>query len=99
MQENRKKRYSRDFKVGVVKLITVEGRKIADVTKELGVSNQSIYAWIKEFAADPTDAFPGSGKLKPNDDEVRKLREELRITRMERDLLKKTMGYFVERPK
>ena len=37
--------------------------------------------------------------FKPQDEELRRLREENRILRMERDLLKKTMGCFVERPK
>ena len=99
MQENARIRYKKDFKIGAVKLVTDEGWAVADVARELGVSTHSIYAWLKEAGVSGENAFPGSGNLKPKDEEVRQLREQLRRVTMERDVLKKTMGYFVERPK
>lgn len=99
MSENVTRRFDREFKVGAVKMIVEDGRSVADVSKSLGVSLGSLYTWIHQFKSDGGDAFPGSGKLKPQDEEVRQLREQLRRVTMERDILKKTMGYFVERPK
>jgi transposase len=35
------------------------------------------------------DAFPGSGKMRPEDAELKRLREENRIIRIEHDIQKK----------
>jgi transposase len=40
--------------------------------------------------------FPGHGKLKPEDEELRRLQRELQIVTTERDILKKTIGYFAK---
>lgn len=93
------KRYDREFKLGVVRLVIEEGRPPAGVAKELGVSLASVHQWVRAYKEDPNRSFPGSGKLKPQDEEMRKLREELRVTRMERDILKKTIAFFADRPK
>jgi transposase len=98
-KKNANKRYDREFKLGAVKLVLEEGRSYAQVAEALGASEPSVRQWVHAYKRDNASAFPGSGKLSPKDDEIRRLKEELRITRMERDLLKKTMGCFVERPK
>lgn len=100
MSTGTRKRYDREFKLGAVKLIVEEGQRWADVSRNLGVSIHSLRAWVKDFKSfDGKDVFPGSGKLRAKDEELHRLREELRITRMERDLLKKTLPFFLERPK
>lgn len=96
---NASKRYDREFKLGAVKLVLEEGRSYAQVAEALGASEPSVRQWVQAFKRDRGDAFPGSGKLTAQDDEIRRLKDEVRILRMERDLLKKTMGCFVERPK
>jgi transposase len=47
--------------------------------------------------ADPDHAFPGKGKLKPEDEELRKLRRENEILKEERDILKKALAVFSRR--
>lgn len=98
-KSNASKRYDREFKLGAVKLVVEEGKSVSEVVESLGVSEPSLRQWVKKYRLDKGDSFPGSGKLSPQDEEIRRLKEENRILRMERDLLKKTMGCFVERPK
>ncbi|MDZ7757295.1 hypothetical protein [Rhodohalobacter sp.] len=45
---------------------------------------------------DPADSFPGKGveKVTPEQAELRRLKNELAETRMERDILKKAIGIF-----
>ena len=93
------KRYDREFKLGAVKLVVEEGKRPADVAAALGASEPSVRQWVQAFKRDQGGAFPGSGKLAPQDEELRRLKEELRVTRMERDILKKTIAYLAERPK
>lgn len=99
MKSNTMKRYDREFKVGAVKMVVEEGKKVARVAEDLGISVKSLYDWIAVYKEDALNPFPGSGKLKPEEAEMKRLKEENRILRMERDLLKKTMGCFVERPR
>jgi len=96
---NAKKRYDREFKLGAVKLVVEQGKSVAEVVASLGVSEPSLRNWIKAYRRDQGDSFPGSGNLKPHDEEIKQLKDELRIARMERDLLKKTMSCFVDRLK
>jgi transposase len=53
-----------------------------------------IYRWIKQYREDPENAFPGKGKLKPEDEELRRLRRELADVKEERDILKKVVNIF-----
>jgi transposase len=48
--------------------------------------------WKRKFVEDGDDAFPGSGKLKPEDEEIRRLRRENQRLREEREILKKAMA-------
>jgi transposase len=96
---NTNKRYDREFKLGAVKLVLEQGKSFSEVAVNLGITEPSIRQWVKDYQKDKEAAFPGSGKLSPQDEEIRRLKEELRVTRMERDLLKKTMSCFVERLK
>ena len=91
MSGNRKQ-YDREFKLEAVKLIVDQGRSVNDVSKSLGV----LSAWRRKYLADGIQAFPGQGKMKAGDDEVRRLKAELSRVRQGRDILKKAMGYFVK---
>ena len=47
-----------------------------------------------ELAADPGAAFPGHGQLKPESQELERLRRENAKLKAERDILKKAATYF-----
>jgi transposase len=52
--------------------------------------------WIKQFDDDPGQAFPGQGKLKPEQAEIERLRREVQKLKTERDILKKAAAYFAK---
>ena len=90
----RKKRrqFSREFKVEAVKLVTDGGVSIAQAAQDLDISQSVLQRWKKQFGADPAHAFPGKGNLKPEDEELRRLRLENARLRQERDILKKAIA-------
>ena len=98
-KSNASKRYDREFKLGAIKLVLEEGKSYAEVAEALGASEPSVRQWVAAHKKGQGEAFPGSGRLSGQDEEIRRLKEELRVTRMERDILKKTIAYFAERPK
>ena len=96
----RKRRsYSREFKIEAVSLITEGGLSISQAARDLGISQTVLGRWKKQFTEDPGQAFPGKGKVGPQDEELFRLRRELAIVRQERDILKKALGIFSRVPK
>ena len=88
------KTYTAEFKREAVRLAQTSGKPIAQVARELGISDTSIHQWRKELSEYGPEAFPGSGHQTAQEEELRRLKRELERVQMERDILKKTLGIF-----
>ena len=95
----KRRSYSREFKVQAVKMITEQGMSIREVSRDLGVSDTVIRNWKRKLAEEGDQAFPGNGRLSADQEELRRLREENRQLRMERDILKKATAFFADQSK
>ena len=62
----------------------------------LGIDYSVLRRWKTQLADDPKNAFPGKGKLKAPDEDLRRLKRELERVKEERDILKKALAYFAE---
>ncbi|OGU37210.1 MAG: transposase [Ignavibacteria bacterium GWB2_35_6b] len=89
-----RKVYDKEFKKETVRLIIQEGRRTSDVSKDLGINENVIYRWIRQYKADSENSFPGKGDQKPADEELRKLKKQLADVTEERDILKKAISIF-----
>ena len=94
--EKQRKKYTREFKVEAVRLITGQDLTIAQVSKDLGINANLLGRWKKELQADALQAFPGKGHVKPEEEELRRLRRENALLRQERDILKKATAFFAK---
>jgi|SRR5581483_8257669 len=92
------KTYTPEFKREAVRLAQTSGKPIAQVARELGISDSSIHQWRKELAENGAEAFPGSGHQTAQEEEIRRLKRELDRVQKERDILKKRMAYLHARP-
>ena len=88
------KTYTQELKREAVRWAQTSGKPIAPVARELGISDTSIYQWRKALAAHGDEAFPGSGHQTAQEEELRRLKRELEVTRQERDILKKAFIVF-----
>ena len=86
--------YSREFKVEALRLVETSGQTIRQVERDLGIGKGCLYRWRDEFEAEGTQAFPGQGRLTPEQEELRRLKRENEILRQERDILKKAVAIF-----
>ena len=84
------KRYPQEFKIEAVKQITEKGYSVAEVARRLGVTPDSLYAWVKKFGPDSKQHQQQSEEQS----ELKRLRKELARVTEERDLLKKAAAYF-----
>ncbi len=98
LEKRVRRKYDRDFIVEAVKLVN-EGGRVAEVAQNLGITDNLLYAWKRKYDADPMNAFPGKGHMKPLEEENRQLKRELERARRERDILKKAVGIFSKDPK
>lgn len=98
MPETRR-RYDRDFKIETIRLVKEQGRNVADLAIEIGIHENTIYKWLKEYAGDQENAFPGCGNLKPEMDEVQRLKRQVANLQEENEILKKAMAIFTRRPR
>jgi transposase len=87
-------KHTKEFKLETIELARTSGKKDSQVERELGLSRGSLYNWRKEVERDGGQAFPGKGRLKPDDEYVRGLERELAIVQQERDILKKALAIF-----
>ena len=94
-----KRKFTKEFKDEAVKLVLEKGMKQSEVGKDLGLNSAVLGRWILQSKADGQEAFPGMGRLKSSDQLLRDLETENKRLRMERDILKKAMAYFVDVPR
>ena len=85
----KRKSYTAEFKLAAVKMILEQKLSVAEVARRLGVGENLLHAWKKAVLKDGTHAFPGSGHLTPQEEEIRKLKAEVKRLEMGRDILKK----------
>ena len=86
---NTRRKYNKEFKVEAVRLIKERGVSVSQAAKDLNVDDNVLRRWVRELSADPVDAFPGLGKMRPEQEEIARLQKEVAKLKMERDILKK----------
>ncbi len=92
-----RRRFSREFKLEVVRRVEETGRTQSQVAKELEISANTLSRWVRQFRDEQVEAFPGKGRQNSKDAAIRRLRRENERLRKERDFLKKTAKYFASK--
>ena len=89
--------FTPQFKKDAVALVR-EGRSLTAVAHDLGIARSLLQHWQKQLGTSgPSDeAFPGSGRQRPAEADVRRLQQQLRTVTEERDILKKALAYFAD---
>jgi len=94
----RQRKYDKEFKLEAVRLVLEEGHSPRSVERKLGTGRGVVYKWVHDYNADPDHAFPGKGRVKPPERELRDLKRELERVKRERDILKKAVAIFSKDP-
>ncbi len=94
-----RKVYAPEFKLQAVQMIADQKLSVAEVARRLGVTENLLHSWKKAVLKKGAEAFPGSGHLTPAEEELRRLRADVKRLEMERDILKKATAFFATRMK
>lgn len=81
--------FSPEYKREAVRLAADLGNT-AQATRDLGITANMIHNWRRSLRDDRSRAFPGNGN--PRDEEITRLRRELRRSQEQVAILKKAVG-------
>lgn len=96
MADNKKRtrrRFTDEFKRNAVELVRTTGKPIAQVARELGVTETSLGRWV---AQDRVDRGEREGLTSQDKARLAELERENAELRMERDLLTRTVAFWVK---
>ena len=94
--ETRKRRnYTEDFKRDAVALVNDQGYKVSEAARSLGIGDNLIRRWRREFEEEASGAKLGADER----EELKRLRKENHLLRMEKEILKKASQYFAKEMK
>jgi transposase len=95
MARRKRRAFSPEFKAKAVRLCGEAGRTIAQVAKDLDLTETALRAWVKVAEVDagkgPPDALTTSER-----EELARLRREVKRLSTERDILKAAATFFAK---
>ena len=93
-----RKRYGAEFKREAVRLASQPGQSKRQVAQELGIHENLLRTWVRKFATGKWESVPSKTLKSEQQQELERLRRELKRVTTERDILKKAVGYFAKEP-
>jgi transposase len=94
----RKRTYTRSFKLQALELAKSGQKSINEIERDLGITPGLLHKWKARIKVDGQQAFPGKGRLKEDEELIRRLKRENELLRQEREILKKALAIFSVSP-
>ncbi len=98
MAEAKRRRYTDEFKSEAVRLVRESGRPVAQVARELGISDNVLYRWAGEERQAQSRGSTRQA-VRAEAEELARVRRELECVTKERDFLKKAAAFFAREHK
>ena len=92
-QRRTRRQFTPEFKRDAVELVRTSERPIAEIARELGVYDSTLGNWVRQ---DRIDRGQQDGLSSDEQARLRALERENARLRMERDLLKRTVAFWVK---
>jgi transposase len=96
-KEPERRVYTKEFKTEAVALAEKREKPITQVARELGINDSMLHMWMKrakEVEGTGLNAFPGHGRTR--DEELVRLRKEIKSLRTANEILKKAAVIFAQ---
>ena len=92
--KKRKRRiYTPEFKAEVINLIETSGKSIAQVARELDLTDSAVRSWVEAARKQSSPAAANEADLEAENEE---LRQRIKVLEMERSILKKAAAFFAK---
>jgi transposase len=93
-RRGKRRRFTDEFKAGAVRLVLDEDKTVAQVARDLDLTPSALGGWVKQARADRSKGK--TGVTSEERAELAALRKELRVVKMERDILGKAVAFFAK---
>ena len=94
-QKRSYKQYPQEFKEEAVALVTEQGYSVPEAAKSLGIATNLLYRWKEKQEQSASESKPTETEL----EELKRLRQEVKTLRMEKEILKKASAFFAKEMK
>jgi transposase len=84
-------KHSAEFRAEALRVVRESTASLARTARELGVNENTLRMWVKEARADEDPPLTEDERA-----ELRRLRQQVRTLRMEREILKKAAAFFAK---
>ncbi len=90
-----RRNFTDEFKAGAVRLVLEEGKTVAEVARDLDLTETAFRKWVERARSDQRKGKPGALTTAERE-ELTGLRKRVRVLQMERDILKKAAAFFAK---
>ena len=94
-----RRRFTQEFKDDAIQLVIEQGYSCAEVGRRLGVSENNINRWVRQYREKNERVSPDGLTREQMEAELKRLRKENKRLEMERDILKKAAAFFANESK
>ena len=88
------RKYTPEFKKESVLMVIEQGYSAKQAAKSVGVPYNTFIGWVKEYWQYKESAFPGKCRLRPEEDEIRRLKKQVADLKEENEILKQAAAIF-----
>ncbi len=82
--------FSKEYKLQTIKQVIEEGKRITKVSDSLGITEQTIYRWLREYDKYGKESFKGSGNARVDGEyKIKLLEKKNKQLEQENEILKK----------
>jgi transposase len=94
-QRRKRRSFTPEYKAEAVRQVLEEGKTVAQVARDLALTETALRTWVERAKADRGQGKPGA-LTSAEREELARLRKEVRQLQMERDFLKKAAAFFAK---
>ena len=88
--------YDPAYKVEVCKQVESGAATVSEMSRETGISENTLYGWLARYRKNSEKPFVGSGRILPENEEMVRLKRDNKNLREEIEILKKAAAYFAK---
>jgi transposase len=99
MSTKKYRQFSEAFKKDALDLLEHSGKTMAQIERDLGISPGLLGKWKQRYKIDETSQKLTASDMTAAQKEIQRLKRELEVARMERDILKKAISIFSQEDK
>ena len=93
------KKFDPAYKLQVCQSVESGAATVAELSRETGISENTLYGWMRRYRENRNKPFVGSGHILPENEEMVRLRRENRDLKEENEILKMAAAYFAKHQK